>query len=1144
MQALNLLTSSNWEHLVITLLHTLWQGTLAGLVLLVTLRFLSASRANARYVVSLSALALTVFAGVFTFAILESVTPMSVATVSQTLPDHQEIPAHEAAQPVSAPAPRSAIVTPDTGSHASWNIAWKPVVAAVWLFGVSMMLLRIVVLVAGTSGLRRAEPVTDAAVLEMVEALGRQLGLSRTIRVISTTKISTPAVFGVLWPVLVLPASFASGVAPDQLRLILSHELAHIRRHDYLVNLAQMMVEAVLFFNPAIWWISRQVRTEREACADALAVRQTESPDDYVAALAEWAEAGHHGALAQNFAGDARRGSLLDRVRRLLIPHYQPTAKMPWLSLIAVFLVAAAVFAGMHWGGKKVVAVAVQIMSAKERVEAVVKVQQEVAPQLTKKWPEKRTLSGNIATEDGGAITGGFLSYRTKLANGNSLGSNGSHQGNTFKIEIANGITKLVLFADGYAPEMLSFEPGPSEHVSGIHVVLKRGFPGNIRFIDEKGKPIPGVHESHSFQFSLGNSIGWGNSDSTSSSDGIVTVKHVSSTVLWMLNINCPGYQQRRIDNFSFAPNKTQDIELRRAQPTTGVVVDTNGRPIIGAKVIVSEQDIGQDRLTDRMDGILADEKGAFTFDTLADGTDHTLYAVSPGHGPSRLRKVRAGRTDLRIILSGQRRVRGTITGDLSLLPEYRGTRRIKLVHTVHAPGGSGSSWYTGAEVKIDGDVGRFETRDFLPGILTIQLANETQEVELVDGAVLDLDLVIRETTVQKRPVVVRFHSTDDLAMVPSGTVSVDTFSTDNRRINEHHEFEIEDGQIRFDTHMPGKIKCNAEVLPGYWFKSEWIPIALEQDDIASEPLQIDIDLKPAGAVSGRIVDSSGKPLVDSSTRITWKLAKDDQRKLGQHEMPRFVECKLGPGGQFFLAPFPLDAKAVISVVRDKMVVFSDAIELDKANPTSTVKLVMPKGQMLSGKVLDETGKPMSGIKINIRLKNTDIHGTISWGPYPRTDLKGSFRDGPFNPAAAEYQVTVASKRDYIPTAKNIENFADPVTIRLQRGKVLTGQVLDEETGWPIEGTEVYAILENLRGFLDGVYVYEAEEKTDSQGRFRLSNLPDMRVNLNPRQVNMKANVAAVPGSGQRIVLRGTLTDGSRARIVKPKDSEESPTDD
>ena len=82
MQALNLLSSTAWEHLVITLLHTLWQATLVGLVLMVTLRLLPASRANARYVASLAALMLTVLAGVFTFAILESASPVSGARVS------------------------------------------------------------------------------------------------------------------------------------------------------------------------------------------------------------------------------------------------------------------------------------------------------------------------------------------------------------------------------------------------------------------------------------------------------------------------------------------------------------------------------------------------------------------------------------------------------------------------------------------------------------------------------------------------------------------------------------------------------------------------------------------------------------------------------------------------------------------------------------------------------------------------------------------------------------------------------------------------------------------------------------------------------------------------------------------------------
>src|SRR5690606_6747491 len=102
------------------------------------------------------------------------------------------------------------------------------------------------------------------------------------------------------------------------------HELAHIRRHDYLLNLGQMLIEAVLFFNPAIWWMSRQIRIEREACCDGLAVKFMGEPVVYSQALADWADR-RQGSTSREMApvaamgiGVHRRYTLLARLRRVL----------------------------------------------------------------------------------------------------------------------------------------------------------------------------------------------------------------------------------------------------------------------------------------------------------------------------------------------------------------------------------------------------------------------------------------------------------------------------------------------------------------------------------------------------------------------------------------------------------------------------------------------------------------------------------------------------------------------------------------------------------------------------------------------------------------------------------------------------------
>jgi beta-lactamase regulating signal transducer with metallopeptidase domain len=151
---------------------------------------------------------------------------------------------------------------------------WQVWLLEAWLAGVALMFLRLVgVIVGGGRLLKSCQPTSDPGVLDLVQRLREHIGIGRRIRVLVGERIATPGVIGCFWPSLLLPVSMLSGIPAEDLQAILVHELAHIKRYDYLVNFLQMVVEALLFFNPAVWWIGRQIRIEREACCDAAVVR-------------------------------------------------------------------------------------------------------------------------------------------------------------------------------------------------------------------------------------------------------------------------------------------------------------------------------------------------------------------------------------------------------------------------------------------------------------------------------------------------------------------------------------------------------------------------------------------------------------------------------------------------------------------------------------------------------------------------------------------------------------------------------------------------------------------------------------------------------------------------------------------------------
>jgi hypothetical protein len=221
----------------------------------------------------------------------------------------------------------------------------------VWLAGVTILTLRLFtgwiwVQRLRTHGVYAVQPAWERILVR----LSRQLHISRTITLLESTRVDVPTVIGWLKPVVLMPMSALGALSPAQLEAILAHELAHIRRHDYLVNLLQTLVETLLFYHPAVWWVSRRIRIERENCCDDLAVSLCGDPVAYANALADLESLRSSipplGRL-DRMAMAATGGSLLQRVRRLLGAPTSHTGRGPaWLAASVALLVVAGITLG------------------------------------------------------------------------------------------------------------------------------------------------------------------------------------------------------------------------------------------------------------------------------------------------------------------------------------------------------------------------------------------------------------------------------------------------------------------------------------------------------------------------------------------------------------------------------------------------------------------------------------------------------------------------------------------------------------------------------------------------------------------------------------------------------------------------------
>src|SRR5580700_5134872 len=304
-----------------TLIHFLWQGALLAIVMAGALRWVAG--ADHRYGVALATLVAMSLAPLVTFAYLSS---------SQYAPEHSSVVAATGLLTALRSSP-NLWKTGTVAGHPDWNSA--EIVALAWLAGVFFFSLRAA---GGWWMLRRlrqrCRELAPEPILSMCLALRERMGIRRVVHFCASTAVEAPAVLGWFRPIVLLPLASLSGLSLEQLEAVIAHELAHIQRLDAFVNLLQVAVETLLFYHPAVWWVNRVIRTEREHCCDDVAVEVRGDALDYARALALMEER----RLLPEFALALNSRPLRDRVARLL-GNEMPARPVPAAVVLALCLV-------------------------------------------------------------------------------------------------------------------------------------------------------------------------------------------------------------------------------------------------------------------------------------------------------------------------------------------------------------------------------------------------------------------------------------------------------------------------------------------------------------------------------------------------------------------------------------------------------------------------------------------------------------------------------------------------------------------------------------------------------------------------------------------------------------------------------------
>lgn len=299
-----------------TMIHSLWQGLLIVLLLTISLIALRKHSSQIRYLVGFIALLALTFCsiGTFTWTFANLSADKAVGIESAYLPD-------------SAIESSAVFLSRESQTIAEnyWRLLmgslenYLPFFVMIWMLGVLVLTLRFLAELAYVQRLTyKRGQLSVASHQEVLQKLAKKMGVQKYVELKESIRINSPMVIGFVKPVILTPLGLLSSLSPGQVESILAHELAHIKRYDYALNLCQSLVEIILFFNPATWWISSFIRSEREHCCDDMAIEITGNQLVFVQTLAKLEEyRAKPGNIAMAFNSD-RNSGVLGRVKRIL----------------------------------------------------------------------------------------------------------------------------------------------------------------------------------------------------------------------------------------------------------------------------------------------------------------------------------------------------------------------------------------------------------------------------------------------------------------------------------------------------------------------------------------------------------------------------------------------------------------------------------------------------------------------------------------------------------------------------------------------------------------------------------------------------------------------------------------------------------
>ncbi len=1201
------------ETLIRALGHSLWQAALISGIVWLLLRSLPAKHAERRYAIALGGLAGIVTAALVTWSVLRlEPTESSNAAIQNSRPmeqtarfsdsppaSHQSSQAEPQAEVAELaehtrknPVPSATDATSSINRSSSIVVRW---LAVIWLCGAVVMLLR------GLAGfvIARRWLVESAAVAEfglqelteIVKELSGRLKLRRIVQIVLSDRIDTPAVVGVIWPVIMVPVSMLTGVPGDQWRIMIAHELAHIRRWDPLVSLIQMVVESLLFFNPFVWWLNRIIRAEREACCDAVAARICGQPMSVAKTLVNVAASIHRPLIssAMAFAEPSREGELSDRVLRLVQPDRAPQSKISWLSVSVVMVALAATLVVLQRGTDIAVQTAANWMSPKERVEKLVQLEAEQngnfvpagAASADGPIASDDPNAGKIAvhvivkTDDGSKITPKLTLYnQTRFSNHTSMGTLDLLDAEDLEYRKTHYFRPCRLLIGASHPDFAAVSSPvvtlmPEDKEKTVELILTRGSTVNAVVTNEQGQPIPQAVVKYPAVFGFGGgSTGGGTEEAQADEAGRFLFSRIANSV-YSIEVMAKGYQRLRLiqslkQAVSTSATEPFKLVLKRARPVSVRVVDKqSNQPIANARLRITYRQSAKEGIEfgfsrrwtapdSWLDYAISNSDGLAVLDQLEDDTVYTFAVVAENYGVGVL-DVSAGNDERTLSLSPPIRIAGQLTGDLQQLEKCRDVARPPgfQVSVLSKFGSATRDLEDEYWMYVDPE-GRFELNGLTQDErLILHLPNYRKKLQITKS-MPELEISLQppepEFSVPVRDIVIRLTGTDPEAPA-QGTLFVNwSHPTARRDEQADYNMPIISNEVRLKVPVGAFLNFRQESLAGYRID--------DQSQIAilpgSTPQVIEASVTAVGGVYGSITRADGSPADRGFVRVlAMELPpgeKDSSRMNSPYSQAGFQFIKsVSFGGRYrLLVHEDTDDTHVWTITEE--------FKIEENNPIVKMDVALPSGRDLTLRVVDEDGKPVAAKDVELSFSFTQRSGGIfsrkpqrdfgshGFSTTVATDSNGvcTFRslslDHPLEDIELKLTATIEpgpyrGKSQTISLAETKQ----PVEIVLSRGLTASGYLIDVATNKPVPNAEVRVM---PRHFDQAEFHGLANTKTDATGRFEFSGLELIEYTGYVNDASPKGAVLQPYGDGG---LRISYPSGIQQLSLTPTDQPGEP---